>query len=248
MNEKQGQLGDKAETADTSEERLAQEASASMRKEKRRLFLLATCVVSFLVIAHFTPLQAWLNSGQEWKRYVDEFGIAAHLAFGIACMIAVMFGIPRVPLCTVAGAIFGFNEGFVISWLGSSLGSYGSFLLVRWGARSSAEMRIDSWRWLRALTTTPTFWRVVLLRQLMVPGVVLNVLFGVTRVTHRIFIAGTLVGYLPLNIALTLVGSGLGKASLVDSLKQILAAIALINLIAWIVARLMKKRTSSSDL
>ena len=225
-----------------AEERLEREASLSMQEEKRRLFVLAACVVGFLLIAHFTPLQSWLNSGQEWKRYVDQFGLAAHLAFGIASMVAVMFGMPRVPLCTAAGAIFGFNEGFVISWLGSSLGSYGSFLLVRWGAKTSAEKRVDSWPWLRALMTTPTFWRVVLLRQLMVPGVVLNILLGITSIAHRVFIAGTLVGYLPLNIALTLVGSGLGKANLVDSLKQILAAIAIINVIAWIVVRLMKNK------
>ena len=84
----------------------------------------------------------------------------------------------------------------------------------------------------------------VLLRQLMVPGVVLNILFGITSVTHRTFIGGTLLGYLPLNFALTLVGSGLGKASLTDFLKEILAAIAIINIIAWIVVRLMKKQAS----
>ena len=93
----------------------------------------AWLLVGFLLVAHFTPLQSWLSSGQEWKRCVDPFGIAAHLAFGGACAVAVMFGMPRVPLCTVAGAIFGFNEGFVISSLGSTLGSYGSFLRVRRG-------------------------------------------------------------------------------------------------------------------
>ena len=149
-----------------------------------------------------------------------------------------------MPLCTVAGAIFGVNEGFLISWLGSSLGSYGSFLLVRWGAKKTAEKRLVDWPWLCALMATPSFWRVVLLRQLMIPGVVLNILFGITSVTHRTFIGATLLGYLPLNIALTLVGSGLGKADLADSLKQILAAIAIINIIAWAVVRLMKKQTS----
>jgi uncharacterized membrane protein YdjX (TVP38/TMEM64 family) len=79
----------------------------------------------------------------------------------------------------------------------------------------------------------------------MVPGFVLNLLLGMTSVKHRVFLAGTLLGYLPLNIALTLVGSGLGKESLAQSLKQVLAALAVINLLAWVVMRMVKKSRKS---
>jgi flagellar biogenesis protein FliO len=48
-----------------------------------------------------------------------------------------------------------------------------------------------------------------------------------------------------LNIALTLVGSGLGKESLAQSLKQVLAALAVINLLAWVVMRMVKKSRKS---
>lgn len=223
------------------EELLEQQASASLWKENRQILILALCVIGFLAIAHFTPLRAWLESGQRWKQYIDEFGIAAHLVFGFMCLIAVMLGMPRLPLCSVAGAVFGFKEGLVISWLGSTLGSYGSFLLSRWGGRRIAEQRLQRWPWLRALLDAPSLLRVILVRQLMVPGVVLNLLFGMTAVRHRTFLFGTLLGYLPLNIALTLVGSGLGKANMADSLKQILAALAVINVIGWIVVKLVKK-------
>ena len=225
-----------------AEELLEQEASASLWKENRQVLILALCVIAFLAVTHFTPLQAWLKSGQQWKHYIDEFGIAAHLVFGAMCMLAVMFGMPRLPLCSVAGAVFGFKEGLVISWLSSTLGSYGSFLLSRWGGRRVAEQRLQRWPWLRTLLAAPSLLRVILVRQLMVPGVVLNLLFGMTAVRHRTFFFGTLLGYLPLNIALTLVGSGLGKETLAESLKQILAALAVINVIAWIVVKLMKKR------
>lgn len=73
------------------------------------------------------------------------------------------------------------------------------------------EHRVERWPWLRPLLAAPSLMRVILIRQLMVPGVVLNVLFGMTTVRHRIFLIGTLVGYVPLNIAFTLVGSGLGR-------------------------------------
>jgi uncharacterized membrane protein YdjX (TVP38/TMEM64 family) len=80
----------------------------------------------------------------------------------------------------------------------------------------------------------------------MVPGFVLNLLLGMTSVKHRTFLAGTLLGYLPLNIALTLVGSGLGKESLAQSIKQVLAALAVINLVAWAVMRMVKKHRKAA--
>ena len=224
---------------------LEREASASLWKENRQVLALAAVVVAFLAIAHLTPLKSWLESGQQWKHYIDEFGLAAHLVFGGASALAVMFGMPRLPLCSVAGAVFGFKEGLVISWLSSTLGSYGSFLLSRWGGRRVTEQRVERWPWLRPLLAAPSLMRVILIRQLMVPGVVLNVLFGMTTVRHRTFLIGTLVGYVPLNIAFTLVGSGLGKETLAESLKQILAALAVVNLVAWIVLKRVKRHKVS---
>ncbi len=231
----------RATTKSAAEEILGKEASESLWKENRRIFILALCVIAFLVIAHFTSLQTWLKSGQNWKRNIDEFGIAAHLAFGGLSALAVMLGLPRLPLCSVAGAVFGFKEGLAISWLSSTLGSYGAFLLARWGGRGVTEQRILRWPWLKSLFASPSLLRVILVRQLMVPGVVLNLLFGMTPVRHRVFFTGTLIGYLPLNVALTLVGSGLGKETLAESLKQILTALAVINIVAWIVVRRAKK-------
>lgn len=106
---------------------LEREASASLWKENRQVLALAAVVVAFLAIAHLTPLKSWLESGQQWKHYIDEFGLAAHLVFGGASALAVMFGMPRLPLCSVAGAVFGFKEGLVISWLSSTL--WGVWLL-----------------------------------------------------------------------------------------------------------------------
>lgn len=234
----------KAENGEDSalEERLVLETSASLWKENRQVLVLALGVLTFLVISHFTPLQGWLTNWQQWKAYIDEFGLAAHVVFGLVTIVAVMSGLPRLPLCSVAGAVFGFQEGLLISWLGSGLGSYGAFLLSRWGGRSIAEERLQKWPWLRSLLEAPSLIRVIWVRQLMVPGIVLNLMFGMTAVKHRTFLLGTLIGYLPLNIALTLVGSGLGKDSLAQSIKQIVAALAIIHLVAWFVMSLVKRR------
>ena len=81
----------------------------------------------------------------------------------------------------------------------------------------------------------------------MVPGLVLNVLLGMTQVRHRVFWFGTLIGYLPLNVAFTLVGSGLGKGDLAQTLAQLLGALAVIHGIAWILWRLTTNHKSSGN-
>jgi uncharacterized membrane protein YdjX (TVP38/TMEM64 family) len=86
----------------------------------------------------------------------------------------------------------------------------------------------------------PSVIRVFWARQLMVPGIVLNVLIGMTPVRHSRFLLGTALGYLPLNIAFSLVGSGLGKESITTTMTQLLAAMAVINVAAWLVFRYMR--------
>ena len=77
----------------------------------------------------------------------------------------------------------------------------------------------------------------------MVPGIVLNIMLGVTTIGHRLFLFGTVLGYLPLNVTSTLVGSGLGKGSLEETMMQLLAAIGLINILGWLVWRTKNKRS-----
>jgi uncharacterized membrane protein YdjX (TVP38/TMEM64 family) len=153
---------------------------------------------------------------------------------------AVMMGVPRLAFCSAAGLIFGFGEGLVLSLVGSTLGSYGAFILSRHGFRRAAEARAEKWPWLKTMLKKPSVTRVFWARQLMVPGIVLNVLIGMTPVRHSRFLLGTSLGYLPLNIAFSLVGSGLGKESITTTMTQLLAAMAVINVAAWLVFRSMR--------
>ena len=231
------------ETGGISEQtRLEDETSRSMGRENRRMLILVCVIAFFLVIAHFTPLKAWITNIQAWKDFVDELGWVGHLSFVLACAGGVMIGLPRLPLCAGAGLIFGFVEGLGLSLAGSVLGSYGAFLMTRAGARRAVLTRAERWPWLRQMLEKPSWLKVFWVCQMMLPGLVLNVLLGVTEVAHTTFLFGTLTGYLPLNIAFTLVGSGLGKGSLAHSLTQLLGALAVVNVVAWLVWRLARKR------
>lgn len=221
-----------------------QETSRALNKETRQVLLAVLLVAAFMALAHFTPLKAWITEVDAWKKLVREFGWMAHGVFVVACAAVVMMGVPRLPMCAAAGLIFGFGEGLILSLFGSTMGSYSAFVLSRHGFRRAAESRAEKWPWLKKLLKKPSVMRVFWVRQLMVPGLVLNVLLGMTPVRHSRFLLGTGLGYLPLNIAFSLVGSGLGKGSLATTLAQLLAAMAVINIAAWLVYRVMKKQRS----
>lgn len=200
-----------------------------------------------MAVAHFTPLSGWLQNAQEWKRTVRDLGWAGHLGFFFVTAFAVMLGVPRLTLCGTAGLLFGFSEGVIVSLFGSALGSYGTFLMVRRGFRKSVARQAEARPWLRKLLEKPSLLKVFWVRQIALPGLVLNAIFGLTTIRHRIFLGGTLLGYIPLNLAASLVGSGLGKESLKHTVFQLLAALAVINIVMWFVWRRFKKADSDSS-
>jgi hypothetical protein len=65
--------------------------------------MLVLVVAAFMLLAHFTPLRAWLENAQEWKRYVQEFGWMSRVGVLMATALAVMLGVPRLALGGVAG-------------------------------------------------------------------------------------------------------------------------------------------------
>ena len=128
-----------------------QETSRALGKETRQVLMAVLVVAAFMALAHFTPMKAWITNVQTWKGFVREFGWMAHAVFMLVTAGAVMMGVPRLAFCSAAGLIFGFGEGLVLSLVGSTLGSYGAFILSRHGFRRAAEARAEKWPWLKTM-------------------------------------------------------------------------------------------------
>ncbi|HRJ10678.1 MAG TPA: hypothetical protein PLP58_19005, partial [Prosthecobacter sp.] len=107
------------------------ETEKTLRRENRRVLLLVCVVAAFMLLAHFTPLGAWITEVREWKEMLRAMGLKGEGVFAVACAAGVMLGLPRLPLCAAAGLLFGFGEGLLASLSGAVTGSYGAFLLAR---------------------------------------------------------------------------------------------------------------------
>ena len=220
---------------------LGAEAAEGVNRERKLIFLLVLAAAAFIALAQFTPLRAWLANTQEWKRFIQDFGWQSRVAFLGLTTLSVMLGVPRLALAASAGLLFGFAEGAAVSLLGSLLGSYGLFIAVRKGFRRRVAEQANRRPWLAALLRRPSLTNVFWIRQLPLPGAALNALLALSAIRHRTFLAGTLLGYIPLNLAATLAGSGLGKSSLTTAAVQLMAALAVINVALWLVWRRFKK-------
>ena len=202
-------------------------AVAETAKETRRLWLLAGLALAVVLALHFSPLKAWLDDIRALKAQVGTYGWKAHGFFVVGSIIAIAIGIPRLALCGLAGVLFGFIEGMSVAMVSGVMGSYGAFLLARWGGRGWAERRLaGASERLRAVLAQPSIASIFIARQLPVPGIVPNVLLGILPTRHRTFLLGTFLGYLPSNAIVALAGSSLGKESLEKAIAQVSLSMA----------------------
>lgn len=214
--------------------------------ESRRLWIVVTMVLAFLVTLHFSPLKSWLEDVRSLKQAIAGYGLAAYGAFAMGSIAAIAVGVPRLPLCGLAGLLFGFVGGALVSLVSSMAGSYGAFLIARWSGRAWAERKLSgaSHR-IRTLLANPSIGAIFVARQLPVPGIVPNVLLGVLPTTHRTFLIGTLVGYLPSTAIVALAGSSLGKDTLETAIAQVtlsMTGLAVLSvLLLWLQKRLRER-------
>ncbi len=212
------------------------------RAEARRLLILALAVAGLLLVLHFTPLRQWLGDLQALKQEIRALGWKAHLGFAAGTIAAVALGVPRLALAALAGALFGFVAGAVVSLGASIAGSWGAFMLARWSGRSWAQSRLaGASATLRTVLQTPTITTIFVARQLPVPGILVNVMLGVLPTSQPAFLIGTGLGYLPSTAIVALAGSSLGKDSLALAMTQITLAMAGLAVLTLLLVWLRKK-------
>lgn len=220
--------------------------TAETRGETRRLLILALVVLGLLLLLHFTPLKSWIDEAQALKQHIQGYGWKAHVGFALGTIGAIALGVPRLALCGLAGALFGFVSGSLLALVASVTGSYGAFLLARWSGRDWAERKLAGANsGLRKLLAKPSIAAIFIARQLPVPGILVNVLIGVLATRHRTFLIGTILGYIPSTAIVALAGSSLGKDSLGTAIAQVSLAMAglgaLSMLLVWLRHKYIEK-------
>lgn len=203
------------------------------RKPIIKAALMLLILLGLLIALYQSPLHTYLQDVRNLSQQWSKFGVLAPLVFMGTCAILVAIGCPRLILCPIGGMAFGFWEGLFWSQLGTLLGCYAIFSFVRWGGRDLVLRFWPKAGKLHLFFGKHGLLSVIVIRQLPLPSVLLNVVFGLSPARHRDFLLGTVIGILPEAIPCTLIGSSAMQGSFGQSAWQMGLAIGLLVAV-WI--------------
>lgn len=206
------------------------DSSDNGKRPYRRILMKSLTLALLLgcgLLVYLTPLKAWLEQGQLIVAQLAALGYWAPLAYVLAGAVLAAAGMPRLLICSLGGLAFGFAWGLAWSHLATLLGSYATFLFVRWGGR---DWSLDHFPRLRGFTGQMHqrgVLAVLLIRQLPMAGFYNNLLLGLTPVNHRDFWIGSFFGFLPMGVTASLLGAGMIQADAAQAARYMaLAAVS----------------------
>jgi uncharacterized membrane protein YdjX (TVP38/TMEM64 family) len=199
-------------------------------------------VIAFGAAAYLTPLKTWLAEGELIKQELAQLGYGAPLVFTLAAAALTAIGVPRLLLCSLGGLAFGFGAGLLWTQIATVMGSYATFAFVRRRGRDYALSRFPKLRRFSQQLESKGIMAVVLLRQLPMNGFYNNVFLGLTPVSHRDFLIGSLLGFLPLGLTACLIGAGLIQPDFSKSMQYLMLALVLSLGLGLLLKQLIRRR------
>jgi uncharacterized membrane protein YdjX (TVP38/TMEM64 family) len=190
----------------------------------------------------------------ELTRWVADLGHWGPLVFGLLYATGTILFVPGALLTLAAGALFGVLEGTLVVWLSAMLGSSGSFLIARYGARGWVEKKLGQSKRFEAVdrAVAEHGLKITFLLRLSpaFPFSLSNYALGLTRVSFRDYcLAG--FGMLPGSILYVYYGNVIGTVAKIatqtetpkDSGYYIVMAIGLVAtlLVTTLVTRIARR-------
>jgi len=154
-----------------------------------------------------------LATGQlaQFRLYLQSLGKwAPVLSIGLMIAEAIAIPVPVTIVMVANGLVFGVWRGALVSVAGGFAGALAAYAIGRWVGRRLLEQLVpaSSFRWADGLMTRYGNWAIVLERWIPgVPGDPISYVAGLTRVPVLPFLALTMVGLVPANLAVAFLGS-----------------------------------------
>ena len=186
------------------------------------------------------------------EQYLHAYPVGSVLLFIAIYAISVVAALPSLPLNLAAGFFWGGLLGGVYTVIGVTLGSWLSFVAVRWFAGQPLANAFDN-RWASRVQEefARNGWKFVAFARLnpIIPTGPLNYLLGLTSLSHRGFIWTTLICLLLPSVAVAYIGDTLqtfatqesGANEIIRGMLMVSAAVTCLGLIKF-ASMIYKKR------
>ena len=155
---------------------------------------------------------------------VERAGMWGPVVLGLFYVVFSVLLVPGSIPTLAAGFLFGVGIGSLTAIVGSTAGACVAFLVGRTLARRWVARRVAHSRRFAALdhAVGEHGFKIVLLTRLspVSPFVVLNYMFGLTKVSFREYAAGSLIGMIPGTVLFVYFGAGLRSLAEVRAFSQ----------------------------
>jgi pyruvate/2-oxoglutarate dehydrogenase complex dihydrolipoamide dehydrogenase (E3) component/uncharacterized membrane protein YdjX (TVP38/TMEM64 family) len=191
---------------------------ASPRRSPVTMVLTLLAVATVVLAVRMLPVDRYLLDFVAWIRGAGSVGI---LTFIVTYVAACVLFLPASILTLGAGFAYGLSTGVPAVWVAASLGATVSFLIGRTVARHWVARRIAGNARFAAIdrAVARQGLKIVLLTRLSpaFPFSLLNYAYGLTQVTTRDYVVGSVAGMLPGTVMYVYLGS------LITSLTELAA-------------------------
>ncbi len=153
---------------------------------------------------------------EEIRTYIESFGVRAPLVFIILYTVLTIF-LPSTPLMAIAGILFGFSFGVLYTTIGGLLSSVILFYISRilgqkWVDQVLKHKYLGKLKNYNNSLNNRAIVDLIILRIMpIMPFNVLNILMGVSKITIKDYLIGTLIGLIPSNVVSVYAGAFLIK-------------------------------------
>lgn len=176
--------------------------------------LAGSIALSFLFVAVILGVLIYFDAHEQvllLLKWLDAQGVWALLLFILIMALAVILLLPGVMFTTGAGFVFGVVEGSIGVVLGTALGATLAFFIARhlFGARAKQYLLAHTKLKLLSDELTPNGWKIVMLTRLVpfFPFKLSNYFFGLTQISLRGFVGGSILGFTPFSVHNVYLGS-----------------------------------------
>ncbi len=166
---------------------------------KHLKFIIFIGIIILLALSPVRNILLQMNLDETIKSFAGR--PTAPFVFIGLYIVGVIFAFPGLPLTVLAGAMFGFGLGTLVTVIGSNIGIQVTFLISRYFGGELMPFLARRYPYFKEIDQKLKhngFSVMVTLRLLpIIPFNAINYLAGLTTVSYRDYIMGNLVGMLP---------------------------------------------------
>lgn len=206
-----------------------------------KAIILLVLAVSGMVIFSTPALRQYFDKAGPIAEWFNKQGALGVVGFILGCSLVILFGFPRLLLCPIAGALYGFWMGLLVSIISSMISYYVAFIWIR-GREHHGLSRAALPKQLAFLTGDPGISGVMIGRCVPAPGMLVTMALALSNVSTSSYLLGSAIGLIPEAVPFVIVGTGIMHSTKGEKLAQMFGFGCIAVVGAWALIRYLSRR------